>query len=222
MDQNYGLPCAPGNISPALFQAMVEQAGDAIIFIDNDGTIQAWSRGAEVIFGYSAAEALANSLDVIIPEPLRKAHWAGFHKAIEMGHTRNGDKILTTRAIHKDGRFLGAGVCLGVLVGGFWVLAGGGGGGGFFVGFFWGVCFLFFFGFGLFFVWSVLAFWGGFGVFLAGLAPPVFCSPFFCKVYVDLHFCIIKDDSGTAAGALAIGRDCTERYLAEKARNKAV
>jgi len=51
-----------------LFQAIVEQAPDAIIFADREGAIRVWNRGAEAVFGYAAAEVLGNSLDVIIPE----------------------------------------------------------------------------------------------------------------------------------------------------------
>jgi PAS domain S-box-containing protein len=37
------------------------------------------------------------------------------------------------------------------------------------------------------------------------------------RLYVDLSFAVIVDDSGQARGALAVGRNVTERYLAEKA-----
>jgi PAS domain S-box-containing protein len=57
-----------------LYQAIVEQGPDAIIFADRDGSIQVWNRGAETVFGYAAAEVLGKSLDVIIPERLRHAH----------------------------------------------------------------------------------------------------------------------------------------------------
>lgn len=86
-----------------LFQAIVEQAGDALIFADPDGAIRVWNRGAEAVFGYSAAEVLGKSLDVIIPERFRRAHWEGFHRAIAAGQTRYGDRVLTTRSLHKNG-----------------------------------------------------------------------------------------------------------------------
>lgn len=90
-----------GNLN--LFQAIVEQAQDAVIFADCEGAIQLWNRGAETLFGYSAAEVLGNSLDVIIPERFRRAHWDGFQKALDTGQEKYKNKVLTTRSVHKDG-----------------------------------------------------------------------------------------------------------------------
>jgi PAS domain S-box-containing protein len=86
-----------------LFQAIVEQAPDAIIFADREGAIRVWNRGAEAVFGYAAAEVLGSSLDVIIPERLRRAHWEGFRRAVDTGQTKYADRVLTTRSVHKDG-----------------------------------------------------------------------------------------------------------------------
>jgi PAS domain S-box-containing protein len=55
----------------------------AIIIADADGTITSWSGGAEVLFGYSAAAAVGQNLDLIVPEALRTRHWAGFQRAVE-------------------------------------------------------------------------------------------------------------------------------------------
>lgn len=54
----------------------------AIVVADADGTITWWSPGAEVLFGHSAAAALGQSLDLIVPEALRARHWAGFKRAM--------------------------------------------------------------------------------------------------------------------------------------------
>jgi PAS domain S-box-containing protein len=129
------------NANLNLFQAVVEQAPDAVIFADCEGAIRLWNRGAETVFGYSAAEVLGNSLDVIIPERFRRAHWDGFQKAIDTGQTKYKNKVLTTRSVHKDGS----------------------------------------------------------------------------KLYVDLSFGLVKAEDGTVVGALAVGRDCTARHLAEGA-----
>ena len=55
----------------------------AIVVADADGTITWWSPGAEVLFGHSAAVALGQSLDLIVPDALRARHWAGFQRAME-------------------------------------------------------------------------------------------------------------------------------------------
>ena len=71
-------------------------SSDAIIVAGRDGAIKVWNRGAETIFGYAAAEVLGKSLDVIIPERLRAAHWEGFRRAIDTGRTKHGNRVLTT------------------------------------------------------------------------------------------------------------------------------
>jgi PAS domain S-box-containing protein len=47
---------------------IVQNAADAIIVADTSGKIRLWNAGAERLFGFSPAEALAQSLDIIIPE----------------------------------------------------------------------------------------------------------------------------------------------------------
>ena len=86
-----------------LHQAMVEQTADAFIFSDTEGRIRLWNRGAELIFGFSAKDAIGQSLDIIIPEHLRQAHWIGFHKALAAGRMSLGDQIMTTRFLHQNG-----------------------------------------------------------------------------------------------------------------------
>jgi PAS domain S-box-containing protein len=82
---------------------VIEQAPDALIFADRDGVIRMWNARAQALFGYAAEEAIGRSLDLIIPEHLRAAHWEGYHRAIAAGGTRLGDRPMLTRATHKDG-----------------------------------------------------------------------------------------------------------------------
>lgn len=86
-----------------LYRSIVESAQDAVIMADRDGIIGLWNRGAEVIFGFGAAEAVGRSLDLIVPERFRPAHNAGYRLAIESGQVRNDGRVLTTRAQHKWG-----------------------------------------------------------------------------------------------------------------------
>lgn len=86
-----------------LFHAIVDQSPDAVIFADPAGVVRVWNPRATALFGHTAAEAIGQSLDLIIPEHLREAHWRGFQRAVAAGHTQPGAKPMTTRATHKDG-----------------------------------------------------------------------------------------------------------------------
>jgi len=58
----------------SLAGAILEQIADAVIFANATERIRRWNRAATALFGYSAAEALGQKLDLIIPEHLRAAH----------------------------------------------------------------------------------------------------------------------------------------------------
>ncbi|WP_236020283.1 PAS domain S-box protein [Sabulicella rubraurantiaca] len=85
-------------------RALLDTASDAIIVADEDGIIRFWNPGAERIFGIPASDALDQSLDLIIPEPQRARHWAGFQRVIETGESRYGsDGLLAVPAMRGDG-----------------------------------------------------------------------------------------------------------------------
>jgi len=67
----------------ALAESILEQIADAVIYADDTGRIVRWNHAASALFGYSAAEALGQNLDLFIPEHLRAAHWRGFGAASE-------------------------------------------------------------------------------------------------------------------------------------------
>jgi PAS domain S-box-containing protein len=131
----------PAGIEAGLAEAIVAQTPDAIVFADREGVIRLWNRGAEVLFGFAASEAVGASLDIIIPERFREAHWSGFRRAVAAGQVRHGARVRTTRAIHRFGH----------------------------------------------------------------------------KLYVELSFALVHDASGAVIGSVAVGRDCGDRFLAEKA-----
>ena len=82
---------------------LVEQSPDAVIFADAEGTIRTWNAAAERIFGFAAAAALGQNLDIIIPERFRPAHWAGFERAMGEAKTKYVGQSLPTRALRADG-----------------------------------------------------------------------------------------------------------------------
>ena len=120
---------------------IVAQTSDAIIATDSGGVIRVWNHGAERLFGHTPSEMLGGSLDAIIPETLRKAHWTGFDRAVVSGQMKYSGEVMTTRSVHKDGR----------------------------------------------------------------------------KLYIDMSFNLLRDTAEQIVGVLAIARDCTVRYEAERA-----
>ena len=89
-----------------LARAVVREVSEAIVVSDPSGIITLWNGGAERLFGYPAAEALGQSLDLIIPEKQRSRHWAGYDVAMATGETKYGDALLKVPATHRDGRRL--------------------------------------------------------------------------------------------------------------------
>ena len=83
---------------------LVSAVGDAVVVSDASGAITLWNKAAERLFGYSEAEALGQSLDIMIPERLRERHWEGYVKTMETGITRYGTDVLQVPAIDKAGR----------------------------------------------------------------------------------------------------------------------
>jgi len=94
------------NDQSSLDARILDDVADALISADRSGTITRWNRASSALFGYSAGEALGQSLDLIIPEHLRAAHWKGFDAALESGTMKLQGRPTLTRAAHKDGRKL--------------------------------------------------------------------------------------------------------------------
>ena len=101
--------------APVEYERLVEVIGDAIVVADASGAIDLWNPAAERLFGFTQAEALGNSLDLIIPERLRKRHWAGYGKTMASGETRYSHDLLRVPAMHKDGRALSIAFTVGLL-----------------------------------------------------------------------------------------------------------
>jgi PAS domain S-box-containing protein len=129
------------SLQPELYGSLIEELADAVIFTDRKGRIQLWNAGAQAVFGHEARDVIGKSLDVLIPERLRSAHWAGFDAAIETGQMKHGRGAMTTRSVHRDGNDL----------------------------------------------------------------------------YVDMSFALVRDEAGDVQGAVAVARDITARFVADKA-----
>jgi PAS domain S-box-containing protein len=92
------------NFLDQLAGAVLRTNSDAIIAADENGIVRFWNPGAERIFGYTSEDAVGQSLDIIIPEQLRKRHWDGYRQVMKGRESRYGHgDILAVPGIRKDG-----------------------------------------------------------------------------------------------------------------------
>ena len=87
----------------ALLQQTLDLSQDAILIADQQGIIRYWNAGAERILGYTADEAIGQSLDLFIPEKLRGRHWEGYYRVMASGETKYKTGLLSSPGIRKDG-----------------------------------------------------------------------------------------------------------------------
>jgi PAS domain S-box-containing protein len=87
----------------ALCQTIVDETPVAILYADREGRIRLWNAGAEAMFGFTAAEAVGQSMELIIPEKQRPRHWEGWERVMKTGVTKYGRDTLAVPALRKDG-----------------------------------------------------------------------------------------------------------------------
>lgn len=88
----------------AELSAVIENANDAYVCMDQAGVISAWNRQAEEIFGWSADEAIGSLLDeLIVPPHMRDAHRAGMKRYLVSGQNTVLNRRLELPAIRRDG-----------------------------------------------------------------------------------------------------------------------
>jgi diguanylate cyclase (GGDEF)-like protein/PAS domain S-box-containing protein len=93
---------------PQLLAAVVETADAAILNETWNGVVLTWNKGAERIFGYSAAEMVGNSRASLVPEFLRAEDSRVMRQVIDGKTTVNCETVWQ----HKDGRLIDVAVSL--------------------------------------------------------------------------------------------------------------
>ena len=88
--------------------AIVESSDDAIIAKDLAGTILSWNGGAERIYGYTAAEAVGRSIELIVPPRFVD------ELARILARIKAGERVrhLETVRVTKDGRLINVAVSI--------------------------------------------------------------------------------------------------------------
>ncbi|MBI4274968.1 MAG: PAS domain S-box protein [Rhizobiales bacterium] len=79
-------------------------ADQAIIAADYDGIIREWNFEAERIFGHSAAEAIGQTLDLVVPVEERADHWRNYRWVMTTGILNySPDHVLDVEGLRKNG-----------------------------------------------------------------------------------------------------------------------
>jgi two-component system cell cycle sensor histidine kinase/response regulator CckA len=82
------------------FAAIVESSDDAIIGKTLDGIITTWNRGAERIYGYTAAEAVGRSIKIVLPPDRATEMDEILSRVKARGHVDHFETV----QVRKDGR----------------------------------------------------------------------------------------------------------------------
>jgi two-component system sensor kinase FixL len=72
----------------ALLGAIVDIIPGALIIIDTDGIVRSFSRGAERMFGYAAAEMTGQKINMLMPSPYREEHDGYIRRYLKTGEKR--------------------------------------------------------------------------------------------------------------------------------------
>ncbi len=89
--------------SEARTRLIIETALDAVVTIDHAGIITGWSRQAELLFGWSAGQAVGQVLaQTIIPEQYREAHQRGLERYLATGTGPLLNRRIEITALRRD------------------------------------------------------------------------------------------------------------------------
>lgn len=88
-------------------ETLLENALDAVIGMDSNGTVTQWNHQAEETFGWKKEEILGKKMsETIIPEPYREAHERGLKHFLMTGSGRILNKRIELTGLKKDGSII--------------------------------------------------------------------------------------------------------------------
>ncbi|MFZ0953706.1 MAG: PAS domain S-box protein [Candidatus Sulfotelmatobacter sp.] len=85
------------------YRVVVETASDAVVSIDDQGSIVFANPATVTIFGYDPAELLGKPLTLLMPEYMRDLHQAGFKRYMATGHRHMNWQGTELTAVRRNG-----------------------------------------------------------------------------------------------------------------------
>jgi PAS domain S-box-containing protein len=92
-----------GDASDALSRQLLEAAPDAMVIVDERGTIQLVNAQTEALFGYAREELLGHPVEILIPERFHVQHPAHFRAFVSSPKLRPMGSGLALSGRHRDG-----------------------------------------------------------------------------------------------------------------------
>ncbi|MBF0280043.1 MAG: PAS domain S-box protein [SAR324 cluster bacterium] len=95
------------------FRGILESVPDAMVIIDEQGSIRLINKETEQFFGYSRNELIGKTIEILVPERFRKSHTNHRGAYFEQPSVRPMGINLELYALHKDGREIPVEISLG-------------------------------------------------------------------------------------------------------------
>lgn len=91
------------DVAGDLYRQVIDGTSYAVIVADEQGVIRVWDGAAQALLGYTAAEAVGHSVELVIPDSLRAAHRACYARAVGggQGYSRADEASVPARC--RDG-----------------------------------------------------------------------------------------------------------------------
>jgi len=86
------------------YRVVVETASDAVVCMDEDGTISFANPATTAVFGYEPTELIGKPLTVLMPDGVRKLYEKGLKAYLATGERRIDPKGTEFRGLRKDGQ----------------------------------------------------------------------------------------------------------------------
>jgi PAS domain S-box-containing protein len=88
------------------FQSLFETAADAIVILDQDGTIEYCNSATEHLFGYTSDELLSEDVKMLMPDPDRSRHREYMRRYLDGGEPHIIGIGREVTGVRKDGKLL--------------------------------------------------------------------------------------------------------------------